>query len=995
MLTTEVHDADKGRWRAFPLGVYVAVLFSGLIVLAGGIIAWFNYVQNAQIVLAASSRLFDELQEDVVGDLEIDSRRNRSMLAMLSFDAIQTADTLEQRLHSLPLFREALDSNERITALYVGYAGGDFFQVAPLRTAARKALYRAPEHAAYLVWSIERDSASAATSRYLFFDSGLNRLVARPQEGPAYDPRKRRWYQSAIASEDVHITAPYVFFATGDVGVTAALRNSAATGVIAGDATMATLSALLAERVVTPSAVLAIYSEHGDVIAYSHAGTIIPPRAADDATTKLPTLETLDLTILSEIAARARGGDLDTDLDWQGQQWKGVQRQLVRNDGGALYLGIAAPIDELVAEAQTIRTHSLLVTGGLVLLALPLAWWMSLLVSRPLRALERQARGVQAFDFRQPPPTRSSVREVNRLGDTLDAMRRTIRSFLSISGDLSAERRFPHLLDHVARQSMNVAQVEAAILYLRDEDARGLDPAGLALRCAPVIPGARLLKVPAADDQNGGGRRPIAQVDTTTAFDLPVEEITAHPATADALTAALGGATPRATAVPLKTPHGGAVGVLCLLGAAGSDSPRIGMSRERIAFVEALAGVAAVAIDNQRLFKAQKEFLDALIKLIAGAIDAKSPYTGGHCQRVPVIAKLLAAAACASNRPPFHTFSLSEDDWEALDIASWLHDCGKVTTPEYVVDKATKLQTLYDRIHEVRMRFEVLKRDAEIAHWRGVAEGGDAEASRTALEESLRELDDDYAFVARCNEGGEFMAPGRIARLRRIGERTWLRTLDDRIGISWEEKQRKADDACRPPPVVETVLADKPEQLVRRPANERIPEDNPWGFQIDVPEYKYNFGELHNLSVARGTLTAEERFVINNHVVQTIVMLSQLPFPGHLSEVPEFAGGHHEKTNGTGYPRRLTGDRMSWPARMMAIADIFEALTASDRPYKKGKTLSEAIKIMDGMRRDGDIDPDLFNLFLTSGVYLDYARQFLHPEQIDIVDIARYVGKAD
>lgn len=990
MLTAEVDDAGKGRARAFPLGVYVAMLFSGLIVLAGGIIGWFNYVQNAKIVLAASNRLFDELQEDVVGDLEIDSHRNRSTVAMLSFDAIQTAATLEQRLHSLPLFREALDSNERITALYVGYADGDFFQVVPLRIAARKALYQAPEHASYLVWSIERGSRNAAASRYLFFDHELNWLAARPQEGPAYDPRERPWYQAAISSEGIHVTAPYVFFTTGDVGVTAAIRNSAGTGVIAGDATMATLSALLAERVITPSAVLAIYSENGDVIAYSHAGTIIPSRAADDAKAKLPTLETLDLPILSEIAARARGGDLDIDLNWQGQLWKGVQRQLVRDVAGALYLGIAVPVDELIAEAQTIRTRSLLVTGGLVLLVLPLAWWMSLLVSRPLRALERQARGVQEFDFRQPPPTRSSVREVNRLGDTLDAMRRTIRSFLSISSDLSAERRFPRLLEHVARQSMNVAQVEAAVLYLPDEDARGLDPAGLALRSAAVIPGARLLKVPAADDQNDGGRRPITQVDKTKAFDLPMEEITAHPETAQALKTALGGATPRATAVPLKTPHGEAVGVLCLLGAANSDLPRVALSRERLAFVEALAGVAAVAIDNQRLFKSQKELLDALIKLIAGAIDAKSPYTGGHCQRVPVITRLLAEAACARDEPPFETFHLSEDDWEALDIACWLHDCGKVTTPEYVVDKATKLQTISDRIHEVRMRFEVLKRDVEIAHWQGVAEGGDAKTLRVALEKSLRELDEDYAFVALCNEGGEFMAPDRVARLRKIGERTWLRTLDDRIGISWEEKQRKAEGSSGPLPVIEPLLADKPEHLVRRSAEDIIPEDNPWGFRLDVPQYKYNFGELYNLSVARGTLTAEERFVINNHVVQTIVMLGKLPLPKHLRCVPEFAGGHHEKVNGTGYPRRLFGDQMSWPARIMAIADIFEALTASDRPYKKAKTLSEAITIMDGMRRDGDIDSDLFDLFLTSGVYLDYARQFLHPEQFDDVDIARY-----
>jgi HD-GYP domain-containing protein (c-di-GMP phosphodiesterase class II) len=989
METRKAPDPDEQRQRAVPLSFYAAALFSVLIVLAGGIIGWFNFAQNAKVVLAASDRVFAELHRDVADDLELGSRRNRSTLAMLSFDPVHAATTLEQRLASLPLFREALDGNERITALYVGYADGDFFQVVPLRTTTQRAFYRAPEHASYLVWSIERALGQAA-GRYLFFDRALNSLGARPGEGASYDPRQRRWYQAAMASTGVRVTAPYVFFTTGDVGVTAALHNGAGTGVIAGDATMATLSAVLAERVMTPSAVLAIYGGNGDVIAHSDPEVMILG-STGEAKAGLPTLATLNTPILFKIAQRAGGGNLDVDLDWQGRRWKGVQRELLAHDVGLLYLGMAAPVDELLADAKAIQTRSLLVTGGLVLLVLPLAWLISLLVSTPLRALERQVRGVQEFDFRQLAPTRSPVREVNRLVDAVDAMKRTIRSFLGISADLSAERRFPRLLEHIAQQSMRVAHVEAAVVYLLSDDATHLDPAGLALRSAATIPGTKLLRISIAVDQTAAERSPIADADKTKAFNLPIEEITAHTETDHALKAALGCSLPRATAVPLKTPHGETVGVLCLLGGAASDPPQIALSRERLAFVEALAGVAAVAIDNQRLFKTQKDLLDALIKLLAGAIDAKSPYTGGHCQRVPVITRLLAEAACASDGPPFETFSLSEDDWEAVDVACWLHDCGKVTTPEYVVDKATKLQTIYDRIHEIRMRFEVLKQDAEIAYWQAVIKGGDAEVLRAQLEKAWRELDEDYDFVALCNEGGEFMAPERIARLRRIGERTWLRTLDDRIGTSREERARKAEGPPGRLPVIERLLADKPEHLILRSAGEAIPEGNPWGFRLDVPEHKHNLGELYNLCVVRGTLTAEERFIINNHVIQTIVMLGRLPFPRHLHCVPEFAGGHHEKVNGTGYPRRLTGEQMSWPARMMAIADIFEALTASDRPYKKAKTVSEAIKIMDLMRKDGDIDPDLFELFLASGVYLEYARRFLHPEQIDAVDIAQYL----
>lgn len=236
------------------------------------------------------------------------------------------------------------------------------------------------------------------------------------------------------------------------------------------------------------------------------------------------------------------------------------------------------------------------------------------------------------------------------------------------------------------------------------------------------------------------------------------------------------------------------------------------------------------------------------------------------------------------------------------------------------------------------------------------------------------------------------MAPERIERLGQIARRTWQRTLDDRTGISWEEKARKQRIPARALPATEPLLADRPEDLIPRAENERMSPDNPWGFKLDVPEHKYNRGELHNLSVARGTLTAEERYAINDHIVQTIMMLSKLPFPKGLRKVPEFAGGHHEKLDGTGYPKRLTVDEMSLPARMMAIADIFEALTAGDRPYKKPKKLSEAVKIMGFMRKDRHIDSELFELFLTSGVYRAYAERFLAPGQIDEVDIAPYVA---
>jgi hypothetical protein len=264
---------------------------------------------------------------------------------------------------------------------------------------------------------------------------------------------------------------------------------------------------------------------------------------------------------------------------------------------------------------------------------------------------------------------------------------------------------------------------------------------------------------------------------------------------------------------------------------------------------------------------------------------------------------MLAAAACAAKDGPFKDFDLSEEQWEALHIAGWLHDCGKVTTPEYVVDKATKLETIYDRIHEIRTRFEVLKRDAQIEYWKSISIGGDREALRDQLERQLAALDEEFAFVAGCNEGGEFLDPKKVERLRQIGARTWLRTLDDRLGVSRDERARRDSTSPSTLSVIERLLADKAEHIIRRTDADRMPADNTWGFQLDVPEHKHNRGELHNLAIARGTLNAEERYIINHH-----------------------------------------------------------------------------------------IDPEVFELFLTSGVYRRYAEQYLHPEQVDEVDIAQYLS---
>ena len=399
--------------------------------------------------------------------------------------------------------------------------------------------------------------------------------------------------------------------------------------------------------------------------------------------------------------------------------------------------------------------------------------------------------------------------------------------------------------------------------------------------------------------------------------------------------------------VPMKNHENEAIGVLQLINASDPNTGEIvpfSPSDQRLA--ESLASQAAIALTNRMLIIQLEELFESFINLMNTAIDEKSPYTGGHCQRVPQLTMMLAEAVNEMSDGPLAAFSMTDKDRYELKIAGLLHDCGKVTTPVHVVDKATKLETIYDRIHIIDTRFEVLKRDAEIELMKEkallVAHGAlraEHDAADARHRERLRRLDDDRAFLRACNIGGEAMRESDQERVRAIARYRWTDT-------SGHEANFLSED------------------------------------------------ELKNLTIRAGTLTGDERQIINHHIVATIKMLEALPWPKHLTNVPEYAGGHHERMDGKGYPKGLLREQMSVQARVMGIADIFEALTAKDRPYKKGKTLSESLEILGRMRLSGHVDPDLFDVFVRRKVYRRYADLFLDKEQIDEVDESRIPGYA-
>ncbi|MEJ5060962.1 MULTISPECIES: HD domain-containing phosphohydrolase [unclassified Pseudomonas] len=968
--------------RRFPLHVHISAMFTMLLLLTGVVLGIFNYRQTTQIILSSSEKLFNRIEQDVRLDLQATYEPIRHLLSLLVHNPAAQGPDLEQRLALLKPFTQSLKDNPDLASLYIGYATGDFFMVRPLRTANLKTLLKAPDSAAYQVWSIERNDSGQTHSQSLFFDQDLALISRQDNPDDSYDPRNRAWFSSAKRDNDQITTEPYVFFSTHNVGTTLA-RRSGDGAVMGADLTLEELSATLAKHVVTPATEIVLFDAQGNAIAYPDSSRLI----IDDQSARL--IKAADLS--PSLGVLLNTPPVGNRLEAAGRQWIVARSSMQEGGPQGLQLALSVPEDELLADAYRMRWRGALITLAILLLCVPLGWLTSRILVKPLRALVQEADAIRSFDFNFPVSRRSPVLEIDQLSLSMTRMKDTLASFFQITESLSAETRFAPLLERVLFETVKIGQAQAGLLYLREGDGDRMEPQGLVINdTAQPLSSFGVHGHALHDPQSPDWLRQLASADNVVTH-LGFEQA------GDLQKVLLELTFPRAhlIGIRLHNRHNETVGLLVfLLADSGNQSDQEKLRPDRIAFLQAVSGAAAVSIESQRLQSRQKQLLDAFIKLLAGAIDAKSPYTGGHCQRVPELTLMLAQAAAASQEPAFRGYQPTEDEWEALHIAAWLHDCGKVTTPEYVVDKATKLETLNDRIHEIRTRFEVLKRDAWISYWQAMALGGDEQHLTPLRDATLAELDDEFAFIARCNLGGEAMAEADLHRLRSIGQRTWARTLDDRLGVSWEENRRQARTPAPTLPVTETLLADKPEHLFERPDAELIAPDNPWGFKLDVPRYKYNRGELYNLSITRGTLTSEERYIINHHMVQTILMLSHLPFPGHLRNVPEIAGGHHEKMDGSGYPKRLKREEMSLPARMMAIADIFEALTAADRPYKKAKSLSEALGIMAFMCRDAHIDPELFGLFINAHIYLKYAERFLDPQQIDAVDHSGLLIKA-
>lgn len=930
----------------FSLRVYITCLFATIILLLGLLLIYAQHRHNSTFLLADSERRLGRLAGEIGQRLGHNLHGVGTGLELMRASDVRLTGSEQDPARWWPLMQTLLDANPQVISFYVGEPDGRGLFFRAMRNGPMRTFFGTPA-AAEFVMDI---TTPGQLTRRFYLGRDQRVLSSTRVDSGRFDIRLRPWYGAAQARTGTAITPPYYFHFLREPGITLSLADTGRERVWAADLLLDDLAQLLGGEHDQGRSLL--WLAPGRQILASNLAELTP---GDDGS-GMPTLDRLP-GFSSQPAAPGSAG-WRTELD--GTPWLGHQTTIPLPATGTpaldLRLATLVPYRSLMADALHFSRNQILLTLALTLLSLPLVIWASQAISRPLLRMAEDMNGIQEFDFHYRGPARSFFRELDILARAMSLMSRTLDSFTQELHTLAQSGDFNQLLQQVRKGILTLTHGQRCLIYRARQQQDGR------ILLLQTEPHRHQLTLPANAGPEQIGALLMAELDGHgLRFEPPW----------------------------LLYDRFGKLNGAIVLGLRYS-APALAPGKRR--FIAHYTEFANLALEGMSLFEQQRQMTESMIRVIASAIDAKSPYTSGHCQRVPELTLMLARAVCASQEGLYADFRLSDNEWEALYLAAWLHDCGKVVTPEQVMDKATKLETIYNRLHEVRMRFEVLKRDADIAYWQGLARGEPPATLVRARQRRHRQLDGDFAFIAELNQGGESVDDDRLARLRRIAEQRWQRTLDDTLGLSREEAERRGPAGALP--AWEPLLDDKPWHRQPYPAQERIGPDNPWGITLVQPALKFNLGESYNLAIPRGTLTPEERYIINAHMVHTLIMLSQLPYPSHLSDVPLLAAGHHERMDGTGYPRGLKAAELPLQARMMALADVFEALTAADRPYKQAKTVSQSLRIMATMVREQHLDGDLFRFFVERRIYRDYGQRFLQPAQLDEVDSAAILAQA-
>lgn len=961
--------------KHYPLWLYMGIIFTTLVIVMWFALGFSSYHMVKKTSLTATNQLAEQITR--IAELSLEAVQRSAYVAIETLSNVNLAEksVSDLRLHVFPLMAADLRALPVINSIFISYENGDFFVVRALRTESEIALFNAPAKAFFIVQSVEHRLGNK-TSNIFFYDEKLLLLAKQEHPEDAFDPRTRDWHMNAIKITGHSFTDPYFFYGTSELGITVARRSSDLQRVIGLDMSLYSLSQMLDTQLPTPHSRMAIVTSDGALVAHTSG---LPKH--DYGTQPILTREGTPILLHAlEEYKKGQRGLLDS-IEIDRESWLFYVDEIgVFGSNRRNLLLIALPINEVMKDNQALLRRTLEVSFLILLICLPCIWYATNHITNVLSDLFIQAQKIRDFHFDNEEsfePAKSNVTEFYTLSCAIFILKNNIKRFLNINSAISNERNFDKLLDIILVELSEVANAEGGFISFLDEHGQ-------------YLPDVKIYWNKLIDNSQNPERISSSQFEAImpTTLDLsnhkPMKTTIKRSNAISSFAAVFNDPKIEHLDIihlPLSNKMGEHLGVLSFVKKIYNSQNNF--QSDYVSFIKTLADVVTVALEDHRLLKAEQNLLDAMVRIIAGAIDAKSPYTGAHCQRVPIIFSMILEAANKTAEGPFKNFSLTDDEREEANLAAWLHDCGKVTTPEYVIDKATKLETIYDRIHEIRMRFEVLKRDVEIGCLRDILEGASREDRNEEAMEKLKELDNDFAFVAQCNIGSEFLDNPTLERLQTIGQRTWMRTLDKRLGVGRDERTRMGEDS-ELLPVSEKLLSDKNEHLITHSSASNLDEYSALGIKTKMPMNLYNRGELCNLSVARGTLNFEERYKINDHTTQTILMLNKLPLPKRMKNVPNLAGNHHETLDGKGYPRQLHQEDIDIKTRMLAIADIFEALTAADRPYKPAKTLSEALTILKIFQDNKHIDSDVYELFIKENIPQKYAKKYLLPEQYDI-----------
>ncbi|MBU2538304.1 MAG: GAF domain-containing protein [Proteobacteria bacterium] len=529
------------------------------------------------------------------------------------------------------------------------------------------------------------------------------------------------------------------------------------------------------------------------------------------------------------------------------------------------------------------------------------------------------------------------VREVREFSE---GQSNHLSQLVKIGLGLSSEKNIDRLLERIVLEARNFTNADGGTLYIKESEREVLDFAIVQNDSLGVFMGGSgeaisWPPVPLRLEDNQENHSNVSAHCALTGEPVNISDV--YDAEGydfqgtrdfDALT---GYRSRSMLVIPLRDHVDEVIGVLQLLNARDRETDAVvPFPEHEVGMVMSLASQAAIALTKMRLARELENLLDAFVRTIGDAIDEKSPYTAGHVFRVANLTEEIALEVNSATSGKFGTVSFSSEELAEIRMAAWLHDVGKITTPEHLMDKATKLQTIFDRIELIRHRVEISRLTEKLTDLeKEPCPRQEVSHSPHRSVEKTDEWQEIINFLDTINLGGEGLSAESIAKVRRIAGMTYV--------VGGVELPLLAPD------------------------------------------------EVENLCVVKGTLTTAERKVMNHHVEMSIRMLEGLPFPKKLRNVPAYAGMHHEKLNGSGYPRGLENGAIPLPARMLALADVLEALTATDRPYKPGKTLSEVMSILERLVDRGDLDGNLCDLAVDSGLIARFAMDLPGDQQDDFV----------